>query len=267
MNTIFQPFQPVLSRNGLQQFGLRLQEYRPATPLQNDIHSFLQVSSQGPAPYPIIPDGTQALFFSPQCVMLGGAQTRLQPLQLPAAGDYFGIRFHPGRMGHYLKLDCDELTDRFIPGFELIDHGLVELHAQVYEQVGFQQRVQVAERWLQRRYYPKLASGLEQALHLIYNSLGTIRIDRLSEGVGWSSRHLNRIFRQYTGLSPKAFGQVVRLQQVCKQLFLGNDSSLNLALEHGYFDQAHLLNDFHKYLQHSPRQFLLRFMSDFSNPV
>ncbi|MBL4583519.1 MAG: AraC family transcriptional regulator [Pseudomonadales bacterium] len=75
----------------------------------------------------------------------------------------------------------------------------------------------------------------------------------------------NRMFRQYAGLSTQSFCQTIRLQYACRWLYYEPQNTLNTAIELGYFDQAHLLNDYKKYLFKNPKVFSQRFKSDFYN--
>jgi AraC-like DNA-binding protein len=96
--------------------------------------------------------------------------------------------------------------------------------------------------------------------------MGNIKVGQLADKIGWSSRHLNRQFRLHTGLNIKAFAQTIRMQHVCKQLYSSPGTTLNIAHELGFFDQAHLINDFKKRLFINPSSFFNQFMSDFYNP-
>jgi transcriptional regulator GlxA family with amidase domain len=70
-----------------------------------------------------------------------------------------------------------------------------------------------------------------------------------------SGRQLERLFQQYVGLSPKSFGRILRFKQVMRlaeQRRIANWAEL--ALIAGYYDQAHLIRDFHQFAGESPTQ-------------
>jgi len=75
-------------------FGLFLECLPACQTLKGLVHSYLQISTAEPTPYPVIPDGTQAIFLSPQGSKIGGAQSRARDIQILQPGDYFGIRFY-----------------------------------------------------------------------------------------------------------------------------------------------------------------------------
>lgn len=261
MNELYLPFQPTLTESGLKRFGLSL-EYSPAcTILKGIVHSYLQISAEKPTPYPVMPDGTQAVFISPYGSMIGGAQSRACDVQILQPGDYFGIRFYPGALRYFFDLNLSEITDQFADSqyFSCRDFG--ELHNRIYRYQNFHERAQICEQWLLRHFKPRSVTQFDQALSLIYQSSGNMKVTQLAAMVGWSSRHLNRLFRLHTGLSTKTFAQTIRIQHVCKQLYITPDDSLKTALELGFFDQSHLIKDFQKHLLSSPSLFYNRFMT------
>lgn len=75
MNELNLPFQPLLTNAGLQRFGLSLQEAPVNSRLKGIVHSYLQISTVKPTPYPTIPDETQAVFMSVHGSFIGGSQS------------------------------------------------------------------------------------------------------------------------------------------------------------------------------------------------
>lgn len=265
MNELYNPFQPTLTVSGLKHFGLSLACLRPCEVLKDVVHSYLQISAEKPTPYPVMPDGTQAVYISLQGAMIGGAQSRACEVQILQPGDYFGIRFYPGALRYFFDLNLSEITDQFVDDHYFHCKGFSELHDNIYRQQYFQVRARICEQWLLQHYKAQSATQFDQALSLVYQSCGSIKVNQLATIVGWSSRHLNRLFRLHTGLSTKTFAQTIRIQHVCKKLYISPGDSLNAALDVGFFDQSHLIKDFRKRLLVNPSSFLDRFMSDFYN--
>ncbi len=93
-------FQPTLTAPGLERFGLTLEYSDPCKILRHAVHSYLQITEDRATPYPVIPDGTQAVFISPHGLQLSGAQSRVCDVQILQPGSYFGIRF-TANGGHF----------------------------------------------------------------------------------------------------------------------------------------------------------------------
>ncbi|MBV1880354.1 MAG: helix-turn-helix domain-containing protein [Pseudomonadales bacterium] len=262
----YRPFQPILSVAGLSRFGISLEEASTCKPLKNSVHSYLQIKVAKPISYAVIPDGTQAVFISPQGSIISGAQSQACDVPILESGDYFGIRFFPGALRHFFDLNLYDITDQFTDSGYFPCANFQVLHHTIYEQDSFRQRANVCEQWLLQHYHPQPVTPFDLALSLIYQSFGNIKISELATKTEWTSRHLIRQFRKHTGLSTKTFSQIIRIQHACRQLCIKPSGSSTTALDLGFFDQAHLLNDYKKRLLSNPSEFFDRFRSDFSNP-
>jgi len=266
MSELFRSFQPTLTKSGLSHFGLSLESSLPCPSLRGVVHSYLQIKSDKPTPYPIIPDGTLAIFISPNGSFIGGTQIKSCAVQILEAGEYFGIRFYAGGLRHFFNLDLAEITGKFVDHHYLPCSHLGSLHQQIYTKNRYLARVEICESWLMRSYQAKPLNSFDQALSLIYQSSGGMKINQLADKVGWSSRHLNRLFRFNTGINTKTFSKIIRMQTACKQLYNNpSQSLLNSELDLGFFDQSHLIKEFKHHLNSKPTTFLNRFMSDFYN--
>jgi AraC-like DNA-binding protein len=84
-----------------------------------------------------------------------------------------------------------------------------------------------------------------------------IPIDTLSSDLGISRQHLNRKFQAHIGLNSKTFARIVRMHHLLARA--RNLEQLDwsmLALEAGYYDQAHMIDDFHDLCGISPARYL-----------
>jgi AraC-like DNA-binding protein len=71
-----------------------------------------------------------------------------------------------------------------------------------------------------------------------------LRIQTLADDLGWSRRSLERRFAAASGLSPKRFARLARMQHVFRRVALSPGSDiLGEALDIGYYDQAHFIHD------------------------
>jgi transcriptional regulator GlxA family with amidase domain len=86
-----------------------------------------------------------------------------------------------------------------------------------------------------------------------------VRVEQLVEVSGWSLRTLQRRFRSQLGVSPKWVLARFRLQEAA--LALERDPATDLAalaVRLGWYDQAHLTNDFRRMLGETPGQYASR---------
>ncbi|SFQ80401.1 AraC family transcriptional regulator [Hymenobacter arizonensis] len=114
--------------------------------------------------------------------------------------------------------------------------------------------------FLQTHLPPLIATDLpllRQACLRWQHTNGTLAVLELAQEVGCSIRSLEKQFRHALGLTPKAFATVLRVRGVVDALQRPHASPLaQLALEYGFYDQAHFINAFRKMVQRTPGQFV-----------
>ena len=97
----------------------------------------------------------------------------------------------------------------------------------------------------------------------LVGSHGGVAIGALARELGWSRRHFGERFRDHVGLAPKPAARVLRFRRVLDLLGQGDAPRLaDIALDSGYYDQAHLNRDFRAFTGGSPREYLRRLLPD-----
>jgi transcriptional regulator GlxA family with amidase domain len=86
-----------------------------------------------------------------------------------------------------------------------------------------------------------------------------VRVDELAERHAMSPRTLQRLFRRYVGVGPKWVIQRARLHDAVDRIDTRRVTDLaTLALELGWFDQAHFTRDFTALVGQSPAAYAAR---------
>lgn len=75
------------------------------------------------------------------------------------------------------------------------------------------------------------------------------------EGMGYSKRHVQRLYQKQLGCSRKDYQRVERINQAVKQLQETSDSVAVVAQACGYYDESHFIHDFSSVLGVSPKQY------------
>ena len=97
---------------------------------------------------------------------------------------------------------------------------------------------------------------LREACQRWQQTKGTLAVLELAQELGCSTRSLEKLFRHALGLTPKEFATVLRVRGVVDALQGPHAPPLaQLALEYGFYDQAHFINVFRKMVQISPGKF------------
>jgi AraC-like DNA-binding protein len=115
------------------------------------------------------------------------------------------------------------------------------------------------------------------AVAAIESSGGELRVETLADSLGVSRQHLSAQFREQVGLTPKLFARITRFRRAtaaardwrtaaaataahaspAARAAICDGDWADLALACGYFDQSHLIRDFHDFAGASPDAWLL----------
>lgn len=84
-----------------------------------------------------------------------------------------------------------------------------------------------------------------------------LSINTICKQLNISRKHLNHLSKQYTGVSPKTLSSLNRLQTTLKMISSSSKEKLtNVAYKSDYFDQAHFINDFKKFTDLKPTEYV-----------
>jgi AraC-like DNA-binding protein len=240
----------------------RFSRYRPGPRLSLFVRNYwtLQAAGgkEGYRRQHVTPDGCIDIIFRRRApteaftAFAVGVMTRPIFEDLAPRAEYLGIRFAPGGFGHFFPVPAGELTDRIVPLEYLpASSRLIEAVANAPDR---RTRLLAIEeglgRWL-RSAEPEPILGT--ALDTILASRGMVSVARLARLGGRSPRHLQRVFRERVGVGPKMFCRIVRFKNALRSLGRQpRPDLLQVALEAGYYDQAHFIHEFDRFYGSSP---------------
>ncbi|MGE8512675.1 MAG: helix-turn-helix domain-containing protein [Chryseobacterium culicis] len=92
----------------------------------------------------------------------------------------------------------------------------------------------------------------------ILQNKGSVSSKNLQSFTGYSERHLERKFEYHMGISPKKYGNIIRLHYFLSLMNKGFDheNMTMLSYEAGYSDQSHLIREFKNNIGLTPKQYL-----------
>jgi AraC-like DNA-binding protein len=188
---------------------------------------------------------------------LAGPLTRPWTLRAGRRVCTVGLRFRPGATTSPFPIELHAAADREVPlahlvgteGAQALLHALDRAPTRTL-------RFRAVQGWLRSRIASSGPRGGEarEAVQLVLRGGGRRRVDEIADALGWSRRRLERVFARHVGLRPKLFARIVRINAVLAGLDAEERAAaVDLALEAGYFDQAHLLRDFRALVGRTPR--------------
>lgn len=93
-----------------------------------------------------------------------------------------------------------------------------------------------------------------EAVKLIYQTKGTIRIKELTEKLFISQSPFEKRFRKVVGTTAKKFASIVRFNSVLDDLNK-TKTLAEISYENNFFDQAHFIKDFKQFTGDTPENF------------
>lgn len=124
-----------------------------------------------------------------------------------------------------------------------------EIEPRLFDIGSMAQFIRLAENVLLKNIHEQHENQLvKEAVAKILLSKGTLRTAALSKDMHVSGRQLERVFKEYIGISPKSLTSMVRYQYLWNDvLFAPNFNELDAMYQYGYADQAHLNHEFKKF--------------------
>ncbi len=174
------------------------------------------------------------------------------------------VRFKPWGMSGLLPFPVSELKDYSVPLCSITGSDTFILKDKLEELArngDTDQCLSEIENFLIGHLTRKerINQTIEYVSKRIDKKHGRVSIKKIAEDAGISDRYLRKAFSSRVGLSPKRFSMIARVTYVVKQVDEGRAKNwAELALNTGYFDQSHLIEDFNILLGESPEVFINR---------
>jgi AraC-like DNA-binding protein len=193
--------------------------------------------------------------------LLAGAYSEYIVISTAMQASVIGVNFMPGGAFPFLRMPAGELRDTTVSLDMLWGAQAIDLRDQLLEAPTPQARFDVLERALltefARGFYPRDAVGF--ALHQFMEEPHVATVADVTSQIGLSPKRFIQVFRDQTGFTPKVFCRIRRFQRALDRMD-GSKSVdwVQVALDSGYFDQAHFIHDFRAFSGINPSSYLAR---------
>ena len=157
---------------------------------------------------------------------------------------------------HFASNPANELFNLSLALDDIFEKSKVsEVEERLLSAASDKQRIRIVEQFLLAQLKDIQADKrIVEAVKLIYQSNGTIRIKELNEKLFISQSPFEKRFRKVVGTTPKKFASIVRFHAVLDNL--NNTKSLTeICYENNFFDQAHFIKNFKQFTGDTPENF------------
>lgn len=206
----------------------------------------------------ILPDGCADIVFSTRRAelvdaVIAGVMTRPHPVRLSAGESILGIRFHPGMAGACLLCNLSGLNDRFVAVRSVLGPASDGLVSAVLGRAPAERKAEALGERL-ADCLPEITT-VQRAIGELVGRQGLLSPGDMAVAAHLGERQLRRTCLKQSGLAPKPLARVLRFRHAVMRLHWGEQDLAALALDCGYYDQAHMNRDFRALAGMSPARF------------
>lgn len=182
-----------------------------------------------------------------------GPQSRYFVLDARRDVHVIGVHFLPGG-GNLLGVPLKGLCDRHVAFEDLWGERAVRLRERLVDAIEPRRMFAILEQefLMQLRRPPLVHPVISFALRRFDSAAFNGRIEPVRNETGYSDRRFTGLFSDTVGLTPKRYARVLRLSRVVSDIAQGRKPVASIALDAGYYDQAHLTHDFRELAGTSP---------------
>lgn len=197
-------------------------------------------------------------------LLLGGLHTA--PALIGHEGRHSGVQVALNPLGAraLLGIPAGAIAETDVAADEVLGRDIVEAQERLRAAKDWPRRFAVVDDWLLKRAAKvaetQIPAELVHAWRLLLRSRGAMPIADVAGELGWSTRRLSGRFSAEFGLTPKAAARVIRFDRARRRLVdrarggpvdawpdAGSRRGLglaDLAVDAGYYDQAHMDREF-----------------------
>jgi AraC-like DNA-binding protein len=182
--------------------------------------------------------------------------------RIEGKGRVFGIKFRPGAFYPFVKSSVSAFTDKILPLTTIFgaDGAALEQDILPIATADEDALIAVAESFLRARL-PEQDDNIRIINTIVSRIMEDRQVTKVDDVVSQlalgdlrvSKRQMQRLFSLYVGVSPKWVIMRYRLHEAVERMTNGEAVDLpGLALDLGYFDQAHFIKDFKAMVGRAP---------------
>ncbi|GGD75582.1 AraC family transcriptional regulator [Emticicia aquatilis] len=239
---------------------------------------FLESEGQSIKKLRLFSDGNTGMVFCLKGNLITNTQNHTQLESLPSSFTYGQISefkdlfltnrtslivvvFQPSGINQLLGIAAHQLRDKIIDIADIFGLNGLSLHEILLEQENLNAKLYTLNTFFRELAKQALLANhalIQASLHFIIKTKGLTTIGDLVKHTGYTERHIERLFSEVIGLSPKKFGNIIKLHNFLK-LLKSKSKETNIThfcYESGYADQSHLIKEFRKYTGITPTQYL-----------
>ena len=203
---------------------------------------------------PALPSGCVATAGTVLC----GVQSRYQVIDTSEQEFVAGVAFRPGGTVPFMRVPAHETSDADVPLEALWGHcRTAALRERLLESDSPEAALDALEAILHEACTPwGLHPAVTFALTAFERAPLTTSVAAVTDAIGLSAKRFIEQFKTEVGMTPKRYCRIRRFQRAVTQAHQGPAVDwARVALDCGYFDQAHFIHDFRSFAGLAPTSY------------
>lgn len=243
----------------------------PRIPIEASVHVVDKASGYEPRMETIIPDTCMDIIWNLNestgltTTVFSGINDA--PFEVPSdRGEgmisTFGIRFHFWAVHFFADDHLRDVLNAFVDVDQYFCTFKKELGLLLEQANSMNDRIVAAEAYLFQRLERggRTNDRMMNAIYTLIKQKGVVTAEDLETSSNLSRRQLERLFQEYIGVSPKKTADLVRFQNVWREMYqlpVQPKNMQDLIFTYGFSHQPHFINSFKKYAGRTPLEALV----------
>jgi AraC-like DNA-binding protein len=217
-------------------------------------------------------DGTQYIYDNESlaaiqtCRRVWVSGVRTQPITIPSGrgSRMLVVAFKKGKAHPFYPLPMSEITNRVLGAELVFGNDVLDLREQLLAAPSIDRMFVLVESFLLHRAGDSLSPDnrsecVDYVLSSIVSKPNGLGFQQLSDQIGYSQKHFINLFKKRVGIPPGQYMKIMRFQKAVLQIENANDFHWSdIALQNGFYDQSHFINEFRNFSGFTPGEYIAR---------
>jgi AraC-like DNA-binding protein len=191
---------------------------------------------------------------------------RTQPITIPSGkgSRMLIVAFKRGGGHPFYPFPMTEITDWVVEADLIFGNGFHRFRDQLLHARSVENMFLLLEQFLLRRggealHADAASKCIEFAVSNIVRAPHAAGFHAISDSIGYSQKHFIDLFKSRVGVPPKQYLKIMRFQRAIVEI--EQDRPVHweqIALESGFYDQAHFIHDFKDFSGFTPGEYMSR---------
>ncbi|MBK8503875.1 MAG: AraC family transcriptional regulator [Saprospiraceae bacterium] len=254
--------------------------YRPKYPLSDFIESIYYYKDFIPAHAidRLLPDGNVQLIIDlteqpkyiydnrtlkeiQACKRVWFSGFRTEPITIPSGQDseMIIVQFMKGRAYPFMSDPMDQVKNLVVDAELVLKFDIHDLRQLLQDVDSVALKIEILEEELLKHYLPFLERNpfTDFVISKIIDRPHHCCLSDISDQVGYSQKHVIKIFKANVGVTPKEFLKIIRFQKAIQDIEERRVVSwTSISDDCGFYDQSHFIADFRNFSGMTPSEYL-----------